>query len=171
MGQAIQVSIHSPSNYICANRERIFPDWKNQPSMWVVIVLFRARYELLRTSTAIEAEKQVLREKFMRLGFDVAFNLRDKGYQSDIIDPRTGYPLLSHPGEIPHDDTATVKALLNYPIVRNKCRVLVHPNWGTAVYPGVLISEAPPIVIEWMFKTIAKVHGWREEKSELEMKS
>jgi hypothetical protein len=160
MGQAIQISIHSPSEYICTNRERIFPDWKNKP-MWVTIILAQARYEMLDNSDVVEAEKQVLREQFIRYGFDVAFNLRDSGYFTDLVDPRTGYPILSRPGEFPHDDTAVVKALLGYPIIKNKCRVVLHPSWGTAVYPGTLISEAPPVMIEWMLKSVASMHGWQ----------
>lgn len=161
-GQAVQISIHLPSQYICANRERILPDWKNQPSFWVVIVLQRSRYQLIESTNTIEKEKERLREKFMRFGCDVAFNLRDRTYLTDIIDPRTGYPLLSHPGQIPHDDTAVVKALLNYPVLKNKCRVLIHPNWGMAVYPSILISEAPPTIIESVTKSIAPMHGWQE---------
>jgi Methylmalonic aciduria and homocystinuria type D protein len=162
-GQAVQISIHSPSSYIRANCERILPDWKNKPSMWVVIVLQRSCYELLEKTPQIEAEKEKLREKFMRFAFDVAFNLRDQGYLTDLIDPRTGYPLLSCPGEIPHDDTAVVKALLNYPIIQNECRVLVHPDWGMAVYPSIFISEAPPVIIEYFIRNIAPMHGWMGE--------
>ncbi len=160
--QAVQISIHSPSKYICTNHERILPDWRNPSSMWVVIVLMRSRYELVESNAVIESEKQILRERFMRFGFDVAFNLRDMGYMADIIDPRTGYPLLSRPGQIPHNDTAVIEALLNYPVIKNKCRVLVHPEWGASVYPGILLSEAPPILIEWMSRSVAKSHGWQE---------
>jgi hypothetical protein len=162
MGQAVEISIHSPSQYICANRERILPDWKNRLDLWVAIILQQSRYELVESTTETEAEKERLREKFMRFGCDVAFNLRDRHYLADIIDPRTGYPLLSRPGKIPHDDTAVVKALLGYPVIQNKCRVLVHPSWGMAVYPSILISEAPPSLIEGVAKNIASLHGWKE---------
>ncbi|WP_088243939.1 methylmalonic aciduria and homocystinuria type D protein [Calothrix rhizosoleniae] len=161
MGKAIQITIHSPSEYIQTNRDRIFPDWHNQTSFWVVIVLQQSQYEMLEITPKVEKEKQQLRENFMRFGFDVVFHLRDGGYLSDLIDPRTGYPLLSRPGEIPHDDTAAVKALLNYPIIRNKCRVLIHPQWGISVYPSIFISTANPTVIELAIKNIAPDHGWK----------
>ncbi|MFN6558882.1 MAG: methylmalonic aciduria and homocystinuria type D protein [Nostoc sp. ChiSLP01] len=161
-GQAVQISIHPPSQYICANCERILPDWKQQPFLRVAIVLQQSRYQLVEKTAEIEAEKECLREKFMRFGCDLAFNLRDRGYLTDLIDPRTGYPLLSHPGAIPHDDTAAVRALLNYPVIKNQCRVLIHPEWGAAVYPSIIISEAPAIVIELVTKAIAAVHGWKE---------
>ncbi|MBE9006139.1 methylmalonic aciduria and homocystinuria type D protein [Fortiea sp. LEGE XX443] len=163
MGQAVQISIHAPSQYICANCEQILPDWKQQPLFWVVIVLQRSQYHLVTSTKEIEAEKQKLREKFMRYGCDVAFYLRDRGYLTDIIDPRTGYPLLSRPGAIPHNDTAVVKTLLGYSVIKNKCCVLVHPIWGTAVYPSVLISAASPTLIELVTKEIASQHGWEEQ--------
>ncbi|MBH8574586.1 methylmalonic aciduria and homocystinuria type D protein [Nostocaceae cyanobacterium CENA369] len=162
-GQAVQISIHPPSQYICANRERILPDWKQQAFLWVAIVLQQSQYQLVECTAEVEIEKERLREKFMRFGCDLAFNLRDRGYLSDIIDPRTGYPLLSHPGAIPHNDTAVVKALLKYPVIKNKCCVLVHPVWGTAVYPSILMSEAPPFIIESLAKDIAPIHEWKEK--------
>jgi hypothetical protein len=165
-GQAVQISIHSPSQYICANRERILPDWQNCPCLWVVIVLQQSRYPLVKSTPEIEQEKEHLREKFMRFGCDLAFQLRDRGYLTDLIDPRTGYPLLSHPGAIPHNDTAVVKALLNYPVMKNKCCVLVHPTWGTAVYPSVIISEAPPSMIESFIQETAPLHGWKIKSGE-----
>ncbi|GAB1542096.1 hypothetical protein NUACC21_47700 [Scytonema sp. NUACC21] len=166
MGRSVQISIHSPSQYICANREQILPDWRNALSLWVVIVLQQTQYEMVDTTPEIEAEKEKLREKFMRFGCDVAFNLRDRGYLTDLIDPRTGYPLLSRPGKKTHDDTAVVKALLHYPVIQNRCRVLVHPTWGAAVYPSVLISEAPPMVIEWAIRSIAPLHDWQQKDVE-----
>jgi hypothetical protein len=98
------MSVHRPSPFIAQNLGRVLPDW-NLPVLWVVIVLQRSRYELVESTPQVEREKERLREKFMRFGFDVAFHLRDRGFLSNLIDPRTGYPLLSRPGEIPHDDT------------------------------------------------------------------
>lgn len=166
MGQEVQISIHAPSQYICANRERILPDWQQQPLFWVVIVLQRSHYPLVKSTPEIEQEKQNLREKFMRFGCDLVFSLRDRGYLADLIDPRTGYPLFSRPGQIPHNDTAVVKALLNYPVLKNKCCVLVHPTWGTAVYPSIFISTAPPIILELAIKSMALMHGWQEVEQE-----
>lgn len=169
-GQAVQISIHYPTAYIAANRERIFPDWKNQSTLWMIVVLQQSLYPLIKSTPAIELEKQRLRKSFMKFGLELAFTLEDvtpptlkpQKYRTDIIDPRTGYPLLSRPGETPHDDTATVKALLNYPIIYNRCRVLVHPHWGTAVYPGIMISTAPPQEIMAVIPDVARVCGWYE---------
>jgi Methylmalonic aciduria and homocystinuria type D protein len=167
-GQAIQMSVHRPSLFISQNLERVIPDW-NLSVLWVVVVLQQARYELTESTPHVEREKERLREKFMRFGFDVAFNLRDRGFLSDLIDPRNGYPLLSRPGEIHHDDTAAVKALLGFEITANKCFVLHHPDWGTAVYPGILMASAPPRAIKSVLKSVAILHGWKPIKPAVQL--
>lgn len=165
-GEEIQISIHPPSRYIFDNCERILPDWKNKLEMSVVIVLQQSQFALIESSPQIETEKQRLRARFMRFACDVAFELRDQNYLTDLIDPRTGYPLLSRPGQIPHDDTAVVKALLQYPIICNQCRVLIHPKWGAAVYPSILISAASQIIIVRTIQSIASLHGWEQVNSQ-----
>lgn len=164
MGQAVEITIHQPSPFITQNLKRVLPDWK-KPVLWVVVVLQQSQYELVETTPDVEREKQRLREKFMRFGCDVAFGLRDRGFSCDLIDPRTGYPLLSHPGEIPHDDTAAVKALLGFPVIHNNCRVLIHPRWGMAVYPSILMSSASPKIIKPILKRVAALHGWKQPKT------
>ncbi|MCJ8278991.1 MAG: methylmalonic aciduria and homocystinuria type D protein [Rivularia sp. ALOHA_DT_140] len=161
-GEEIQISIHSPTRYIRENCQRILPDWNNSLGMSVVIVLQQSQFALIETSSRVETEKQRLRAKFMRFACDVAFDLKDKNYPTDLIDPRTGYPLLSRPGQISHDDTAVVKKLLKYPMICNKCRVLIHPEWGTAVYPSILISTAPRIIISRTIQNNAVLNGWEK---------
>jgi hypothetical protein len=169
-GQGVQISIHQPSPFMVQNLERVIPDW-NLPVLWVVVVLQQSRYHLAESTDGIEREKERLREKFMRFGLDVAFDLRDHGLLTDLIDPRTGYPLLSRIGEIPHDDTAAVKALLDFPVIHNNCRVLEHPIWGTAVYPSILMSSASPKTIKSVLKKVAAQHGWKQPKTDLQLSS
>ena len=167
-GQEVQISVHRPSLFMVQNLERVIPDW-NLPVLWVAVVLQQARYQLAESTPHVEREKERLREKFMRFGFDVAFNLRDRGFLSDLIDPRTGYPLLSRPGEIRHDDTAVVKALLGFPVTTNLCSVLTHPYWGTAVYPSTLFASASPRIIKSVLKNVAVLHGWKLAKPAVEL--
>ncbi|MEP0854367.1 MULTISPECIES: methylmalonic aciduria and homocystinuria type D protein [Cyanophyceae] len=167
-GQGVQISIHQPSPFMVQNLERVIPDW-NLPVLWVVVFLQQARYELVESTSHVEREKERLREKFMRFGLDVAFELRDRGLLTDLIDPRTGYPLLSRIGEIPHDDTATVKALLDFPVIHNNCRVLEHPIWGMAVYPSILMSSASPKTIKSVLKKVTAQHDWKQPKTDLQL--
>lgn len=161
-GQAVQMSVHQCSAFIAQNLERVFPDWVLPVTTCrVVIVLQQSRYPLAKTASCIEREKDRLRERFIGFGSEVVRNLRDRGYLSDLIDPRSGYPQFSRSGEIAHDDTAVVKALLGFQVIHNSCSVLVHPSWGSAIYPGILISSATPQVIKPLLKRVAVQHGWK----------
>lgn len=163
-GQAVEISIHPPSQFIAHNLERVLPDWQTPSVLWVVVILQQSQFQLVETTPCVEREKERLREKFMRFGCDLAFELCDRGFLTDAIDPRTGYPLLSRPGQISHNDTAVVKALLSFPIIHNNCRVLVHPEWGTAVYPSIIMSCASPRIIKSVLHRVVDQHGWKQPK-------
>lgn len=167
-GQAVQVSIHLPSQFIAQNLERVIPDW-NLPVVWVVVILQQSRYKLVETTPHIEREKERLREKFIRFGLEVVFKLRDRGFLTDLIDPRSGYPLLSRSGQISHDDSAVVKALLGLPMVHNNCRTLEHHEWGTAVYPSIMMSSASPTTIKSVLKRVAIQHGWKQQQTDCQL--
>lgn len=169
-GQAVQMSVHQPSLFIAQNLERVFPDWVLPVTTCrVVVVLQQSRYPLAGTAPHIEREKDRLREKFIGFGSDIVRHLRDRGFLTDLIDPRTGYPLLSRPGQIPHDDTSVVKALLGFSVIRTSCRVLQHPKWGTAVYPSTMMSSASPTIIKPVLKQMAAQHGWKQPKTDFRL--
>lgn len=167
-GQEVQISIHQPTSFITKNLERVLPDW-TLPVAWVVIVLQQSRFPLAETVTHVEREKDRLRERFMRFGGAVVSQLRDQGFLADLIDPRDGYPWLSRRGEIPHDDTAVVTALLNFPVTTGECYTITHPSWGSAVYPSVLMSSASPQLIKPVLKNQAIHQGWTEPKIGLQL--
>lgn len=170
-GQAVQISVHQrPSSFMAQNLERVFPDWVLPVTTCrVVVVLQQSRYPLAETALHIEREKDRLRERFISFGCDVARALQKLGVLADLIDPRDGYLLLSRKGEIPHNDTAVVNALLDLPLMTDKCSVLSHPSWGTAVYPGVLMSSASPRVMKPVLKKVATRQGWTALKTDLQL--
>jgi hypothetical protein len=166
--QEMHISIHQPSSFISQNLERVLPDW-TLPVAWVVVLLQQSRYPLAKTAPHVEREKDRLREKFMRFGCLVISQLRDQGFLADLIDPRDGYPWLSRRGEISHDDTAAVTALLGFPVTPGNCSILTHPTWDTAIYPSILMSSASPQVIKSVLKNVSVQHGWKERKTDLQL--
>ncbi|MBW4682746.1 MAG: methylmalonic aciduria and homocystinuria type D protein [Microcoleus vaginatus WJT46-NPBG5] len=170
-GQAVEMSVHRCSPFVAQNLERVFPDWVLPiTTCRVIVVLQQSRYPLAETAPHIEREKDRLRERFMGFGSDVVRHLRDRGFLTDLIDPRTGYPLLSRPGEIAHDDTAAVKALLGFPVIHNSCSVVEHPSWGSGVYPSILISSASSRAIMPVLKRMALQHDWTVPQPKAELK-
>lgn len=156
-----QIAIHPPTAFVAANLGQILPDW-NSDDVWIVIFLQRSQFPLTATDPQIEEEKNQLRHRFLKLALPMAQQLNSQGLMTDIIDPATGYPLLSKPGKINHSDALTVATSLNFPLQKGPCTVVIHPQWGTAVYPSVLISSASPSqikqVISFPHYPVALVH-------------
>ena len=152
LAQETEISVHAPSPFVAENWQRIIPNW-TASAIWVVIVLQRSRFPLTAVNPAVEREKERLRNRLLRFGFHLASVLGDRGL-IEIIDPRTGYPLFSRPGEMTHDDVAVVQNLLGYSVESGECSALVHPRWQTAVYPGILLSSADPSDIKLLAEKI-----------------
>ncbi len=141
-------SIHSPSPFLCKHSASLLPDWFC-PIVSVLVVLQRADCDLVERSPhtdeqEIDEQKDQLRQQFLAFGRAIAVQLRQAGYQADVFDPKTGYPIFSSPGQLWLDDVAVVRNCLGYPSVKVRgCCVIVHPDWGSAVYPSVVVSSAP----------------------------
>ncbi len=157
--QPLELYICQPTPFVQDNLEQMLPDW-TLPSAWVVIVLQKAQYSLYSCSHQVEQEKQRLRERFMRFGVDIIFDLKEQGYLADLIDPRNGKPLLSHPGVMSHDDVKVVSRLLGFNTEHGNCPCIYHPQWGDAVYPSIILSSGSPQTIQTTVESVAARYHW-----------
>jgi len=125
----------------------LLPDWPCGVGT-VLIMLQQAACDLAQRSPFTELQKNYLRENFIQTGIAIANQLRQIGYCADPFDPKTGQPLLSKPGPLGLDDIAVIRACLGYPTVQIEgCSIILHPDWGSAVYPSVILSSAPPELV------------------------
>jgi hypothetical protein len=158
-GQEIELSFHPPSRFVAENLPAILPDW-NAAEVWVVLMLQQSRFPLDSNSNLIEAEKDLLRERFLKFALEAISLFQNLGFCSDFIDPRTGYPGLSSKGTIPHDDTAAFAALRGFKRTQNQCFTLHHPRWGTNSYPSVFMTAAPAAIAQPILLELALQQGW-----------
>lgn len=159
LGREIEVCITPPHQFALSQQQHLLPGWKARIS-YVILVLQKSSISLEESSIKVAQEKNHLRENFIRFGCSLIFLLRDQGYPSDLFDPRTGYPLLASP-EIPWDDNAAIKALLNYPVINYQhCSLLRHPIWQNHVYPSTIVTSAPLELINSCWKRIVADHDW-----------
>ena len=147
MSKEIQIYIKHPSEFIKHNQQRLLPTW-TVSIRHIILVLQKSNFPLEHSSYEVEREKDRLRAIFLRLGCNLVFKLGDARYQSDLFDPRNGYPLISRPGEITLSDTTIVKDLLGFDVIKQKCSLLVHPQWGTAIYPSTIVTSASLKLLE-----------------------
>ena len=144
----VEVCLASPSQFILQHQSELLPGWQT-PIEQVVLLLQESNLSFKGSSRDILAEKDRLRSHFLRFGANLVFALQDRGYKSDLFDPRTGYPWLTQLGSMTLDDNAVVTALLNYPAVNYKdCSLLNHPRWSDRIYPGTIVTTAPYSIVE-----------------------
>ncbi len=141
-------SAHPPSSYIRAHGSQLLPGW-SLPIASVLIVIQPCRVEFVERTSENERYKSELRDRFLKVGFQIALELQKLGHLADLFDPRSGLPMLSVTGHKRLDDVAVAQSVLGYKTCdRGGCHVLVHPTLGAAVYPSTLVSSAPPAVME-----------------------
>lgn len=142
--QEMEYSVHAPNSFIKDNLNRILPAW-TCPVRSVLLVLQRSPLTLLHRTKETEAIKNQLRQDFFIIAETVSIQLREEGYCAEIFEPRNGLPTCSQSGDLCLSDVATAHTLLRYPVYRvGGCTLLMHPRWGSEVYPSTLVSSAPP---------------------------
>jgi Methylmalonic aciduria and homocystinuria type D protein len=154
----MQYSVHPPSEFICRHSEKLLPEWA-APIRSIVVVLQPADRELIEPCPETDYQKQVLRSQFLAFGFRVAERLRQQGYLADLFDPKTGLPLLSEAGSLRLDDVAVVRSTLGYATQAiGNCFTIIHPHWGSAVYPSILMSSASREFVESTVAGLVECH-------------
>ncbi len=150
----MQYSIHSPNEFIQSNLDQLLPDWL-LPVLSVLVVLQLCQLALVERTIDTENCKNQSRQQFIEFGGKIVARLRAIGYLAELFDPQTGLPMTSPPGQLRLDDVAVVHSVLGYSTTDNgACKTLIHPTWGRAVYPSILLSSAPPHVLEGVVKRI-----------------
>jgi Methylmalonic aciduria and homocystinuria type D protein len=148
LDSTLEIRFCQPSPFVRQHQRQLLPTW-NEPIASILLVLQQSRFPLTEKNPELDREKDRLRERFLRWAFPRVCQLRDSHFLTDLIDPRSGYPLFSSAGEICHDDVAAVAAVLGFQIAAaGNCRAIVHPQWGTAVYPGIVLSTASLPVLQ-----------------------
>ncbi len=158
--QEVQICIAPPHQFVLNQRQQLLPDW-NVAISYLILILQHSSISLQESSQKVAQEKDRLRIKFIRFGSSLVLALQKQGYQSDLFDPRTGYPLFAPPG-ITFDDNAVVKAILNYPVSSHRqCSLLIHPVWGNQVYPSTIVTSAPSSILDSCLRQIIANQNWK----------
>jgi Methylmalonic aciduria and homocystinuria type D protein len=153
--QQMEYSVQAPNPFIQNNLHRILPEW-DCPAQSVLVVLQRSPYAFLQRTTETERWKEHLRQGFFQFAEVVSSKLVESGYCVEIFDPKNGLPTASQSGELCLSDVATAHALLHYPVYRvGGCMLLMHPKWGSAVYPSTLITSAP---LSWLSQSSTQAY-------------
>jgi hypothetical protein len=149
-----QYSVHEPSPFMVSHRADLLPDW-TVPIASVLVVLQHCPVPLCEVTPQTRHYKDKLRQKFLGLAEALVHQSQLQGYCAEPFDPKTGYPCQSRPGSLSLDDVAVISSVLGYPcLTSGACRLLQHPTWGDGVFPSVIVSTAPPEILEALVQQV-----------------
>lgn len=142
----IQICIAPPHQFLLKYQQQLLPAW-DTPVVTVILCLQQSAISLEESNHEVTQQKEQLRIKFIHWGCNLVHALQAQGYRSDLFDPRNGYPWFSSPGKLTFDDSAAVHALLHFPLKKSQnCSLIEHPTWKHNIYPGTVVTDAPPTV-------------------------
>jgi hypothetical protein len=144
MGDFSEVYLTEPTPFLVENWSVLLPDW-DQPPQSLVIIIIKSLFLLDRESPAVDRQKDQLLDIFLGAGKLFYDRSRRQRYISEIISPKDGTPVYSRRGEITVDLVALIYEALDLSFMTTEagCKVLIHPDWYTAMYPGIFLSQAP----------------------------
>lgn len=139
----IEIYIKSPTLFMMDHWAKLLPNWKITPQT-IVLVLLKSQFPLDREGKFIKLEKDRLLKHFLILGESFYVASERRGFLTEIISPKDGTPQYSPQGTLIFDLVAAVHYSLGFDFFRTVkgCKVLKHPVWQTAVYPGLFLSTA-----------------------------
>ena len=143
----MDVSAHRcPKNFL-RELQFIFPT-EDISNVLAIPTMQCARTELVRVGDDVEAEKDRLLERFMSIAKVLCEEFMHAGHWADYIDPCSGLPMIHQTVNKVFDEVASAQQLLGYNVQNaGCCKVLLHPQWGSAVYPATLFTKAPPELV------------------------
>jgi hypothetical protein len=76
--------------------------------------------------------------------------MKKENYFADYFDPCSGLPAKTLESNQVFSEVQAAQTLLGYKVMNASCcKILLHPEWGSAVYPASIVIQAPAqIVVE-----------------------
>jgi hypothetical protein len=139
----VEIYSKPPTQFLANNWQKLLPSWKTAPQT-LVITLLKSEFSLEQEGDRVAQEKDRLLKEFLSRGKLFYSLSQEKGYLAEVISPKDGTPQYTTKGELTFDLVAIVHESLGWNFSRTNegCKVLIHPNWGTNIYPGLFLSTA-----------------------------
>lgn len=122
---------------------------KDTDNLLCVPTFQKADDDLTEFTEKAAYEKDRLLESFFAWGKLICAELNKAGHWADVIDPCSGYPLLTDRGSSIYSEVAGMNVLLKYKLYKvSGCSLIEHPVWKTRCYPASLFTLAPQDLLE-----------------------
>ncbi|MEB3159912.1 MAG: hypothetical protein VKL20_00485 [Synechocystis sp.] len=133
-----------PTPFMVKHWPDIVPDWPGPPQA-IAVCLLQSQVPLDEDDPPQRREKDRLLHQFLTWGDRHRHRELTPPQRLALISPQDGKPLFSPAGNCHIDLVATVHHCLGLPFVRTPagCKILIHPQWRSAVYPGLAMTTLP----------------------------
>ncbi|GJP30001.1 hypothetical protein CLOM_g22026 [Closterium sp. NIES-68] len=139
----LEYSVHSCPRQYKQDMDSLFPG-QDVSKFLIVPTQQKARVDLVNTGEEVEKEKDRLLETFAVFASGLVDRLSHQGHFADYIDPCSGLPMVNRNSQTYYGEVEAAQTLLGYPVANaGCCKVLLHPAWGSAVYPATFFTSAP----------------------------
>ena len=92
--------------------------------------------------------------QFIDFARDFCSKLQAQGHWADYIDPCSGLPMITLDCNKVFSEVDGMECLLNYKAHNaGFCKILIHPKWGSAVYPATIFAFCPERVAVQILET------------------
>ena len=146
-GDTLEISAHECRKAFLSELKHLLPGIVLAPNphpMLVLPTMQHAHEDLVRVGEQIEQEKDRCLETFMTFARELCARLVDRGYFADYVDPCSGLVMLTRGANKVFSEVDCAQQLLGYSVQNcGCCKVLLHPKWGSAVYPASVFTNAP----------------------------
>lgn len=100
--------------------------------------------DIIQTGAPVDEEKDFCLERFLSFAKKVTDRLIADGHWSDYVDPCSGLAMVNKASQSIYGEVDALVTLLNYQTTNSGCcKVVLHPQWGSAVYPATIFTKAP----------------------------
>eukprot|EP00775_Hariotina_reticulata_P004124 gene4124-4370_t len=139
----MEYSVHACHSSMAREIQSVFPD-EDLSNLLIVPTCQQADCDLVRTGEKVDTEKDRLLERFIEWSRCVCARLQDQGHWCDYIDPCSGLPMIQQGTNNVYPEVEGLSVLLGYKTQNaGCCKIVLHPRWGSAVYPATLFTKAP----------------------------
>jgi hypothetical protein len=127
--------------------EAVDPTAASDLDLLAICLNQHARCDLNAVGDAVTAEQERLLNHCFRVSMEIIERIKACGHWADAIDPCSGLPVATRDASKVYSEVDG----LGYKTVlasSGNCKILLHPEWGSAVYPGTIFTLAPRNVIQ-----------------------
>jgi len=143
LANGFEISVHTLPPAFRADLAAVLPAMPLD-GLLLVPTAQRARVDLAAWGDEAAREKDALLERFAAWADAVSARLRARGFWADAVDPCSGLARATPHSHAPYPEVDAFETLLRWRTSdAGGCRLLLHPRWGSAVYPATLFARAP----------------------------